>query len=76
MLVIVHNRHIELSFERIFNIKTLWSSNIFQIYTTKARSNVQNRFNNFVRVLSCENNRKSINVGKLFKQNCLSFHNW
>ena len=76
MLIIMKNRDIEPFFEFLFNIKAVWSCNIFQINPSKTRSNTLYGRNNFTRVLSVQHEGNRIYITKSLEQHSFPLHHW
>ena len=76
MLIIMHDRNIELSLESLFDLKTSWSRYIFEIDPSKSISNIFYRRDKFFDILSPDNDRKCIDSCKFLEEDTLPFHDW
>ncbi len=75
MLIIVKDGNAQV-LQSVFNLKALGRAEVFEIDTTKDRSDVSYRFNDFVSVLGIEADGPRINASKFFKQHGFAFHHW
>src|SRR3989344_1026431 len=74
MLIVMHHRYRELSFQTCFYLETARRRNIFQVDAAKCRSNSLNCGYYFIGILSGEHNRETIDVGKTFEEHSFAFH--
>ena len=74
MLIIMHDRDIELCLESIFDLKTSWGREIFEINPSKCESDVFDGLYNLFGILCREYDRKRIDSSKFLKEYTLSLH--
>lgn len=74
VLIIVKYGDIKLSLESLLDFKTSRSRDIFEINSSKYRSNILDSFDNFFGVLCIKHDRKCIESCKLLKESTFSFH--
>ena len=75
MLVIVEYRDIELFLQARLYLEALRGSNVFQVDSAEARSDVFYCFDDLFCVCGVKADRERVNAAELFKEDCLSFHN-
>ena len=68
MLVVVHNRDVELRFQALFNFKTFGSLYIFQVNAAKSWRDGFNSGYYLINVFFVYFDVENINIGKNFKQ--------
>ena len=68
------NRNREHFLETLFNFKTAWGRDIFQIDAAKCWGKMDDSLNNFFCVLRIQTDRNSIDTAKFLKQHTFSFH--
>ena len=67
MLIVVHDRNIQLLLESLFNFETFRSRNILQINSTESRFQNFDRSNELVHIFCIQFDIKNINIGINFK---------
>ena len=67
MLIIMHDRDVELCLESIFDLKTSWSREIFEINPSKCESDIFDSLDNLFGILGREYDREGINSSKFLK---------
>ena len=76
MLVIVKDRNIEHSFERLFDVETFRSLDVFQVDAAKSGGDAARHVDDFIRVVAVHFDVKHIYVSKFLEKHALSFHDW
>ena len=67
MLIVVHDRNIQLLLESLFNFEAFRSRNILQINSTESRFQNFDRSNELVHIFCIQFDIKNINIGINFK---------
>ena len=67
MLIVVHDRNIQLLFESFFNFEAFRSRNILQINSTESRFQNFDRSNELVHIFCIQFDIENINIGINFK---------
>ena len=75
MLIIVKDGNAQV-LQSVFNLKALGRAEVFEIDTTKDRSDASYRFNDFGSVLGVNADGPRMNASKFFKQHGIAFHHW
>ena len=75
MLVIVEYRDIELFLQARLYLEALRGSNVFQVDSAEARSDVFYCFDDLFCISRIKADWERVNATELFKEDCLSFHN-
>ena len=75
MLIIMEDRDIECLFQSFFYLETTWGTDILQVNTSKYRSNSSYCLNDFLSIFGSQAYWEGIYPGKVFKEDCLAFHN-
>lgn len=76
MLVIMHHWDIELSLESILDLETPRSRDILEIDPTESIGDIFHCLDEFLCVLSPDDDRECIHSCEFLKQDTLPFHNW
>ena len=71
----MEHRDIQLFLETGLYLKAFRGSNIFQIDSAKARSNIFHCFDDLFCISRIKADWERVNATELFKEDCLSFHN-
>ena len=71
----MEHRDIQLFLQARLYLEALRGSNIFQVDSTKAWSNIFHCFDDFFCISRIKADRECVNAAKLLEENCLSFHN-
>ena len=74
MLVIVHDRYVQLFFQTLLYLETFRSLYVFQIDAAERGSYRLYRFDEFVRVFFIDFDVEYIDAGIDFKEQSLAFH--
>ena len=60
--------NIKTGAQTLFNLKTFWRLDVFQVDATEGRGNSLNKVNDFISGSRINADRKTINAAELFKQ--------
>ena len=71
----MEHRDIQLFLETGLYLKAFRGSDIFQIDSAKARSNIFHCFDDLFCISRIKADRECVDAAELFKEDCLSFHN-
>ena len=66
--------NIKTGAQTLFNLKTFWRLDVFQVDATEGRGNSLNKVNDFIGGTRINADWKTINAAELFKQQGFTFH--
>ena len=74
VLIIMHDRDIELRLESLFDLETPWCCDIFEIDPSESIGDIFHSFDKLLDILRPDDDRESIDSCEFFKEYTLPFH--